>query len=242
MVRLHVGLASASGNVAQLFAKKYANTFDLAELSLEGAFPKKETLRNYRKRVGPAFTFSVVLPREVASLERGQLADRRFAEALDVATAVEARCILLATPPAVRPTAANKDRIHALAAKLPRPSVVLAWEPQGLWERDDVLRVAKSAGLVPVFDGTQARLPGGSVVYTRIRALGGHGQRVPDAALQTLARQLRARREAFVVVEAKQQGKHVRDRLAAHARDGESPEAIVVKPTPGKLRAEDEEQ
>lgn len=237
MVRLHVGQASVASNWA-----KYADSFDLVELNLDGTVPKKETLRGYRRSVGPAFTFSVVLPREVAALGRGAAVDRRFAEALEVATTVEARCILLSTPADVRPTAANKDRIAALAEKLPRPSVVLAWEPLGLWEREDILSLSKRAGLLPVFDGTRARLSAGGVTYTRIRALGGNGQRVPDAALAKLATQLRNRREAFVVVEARHAAKRVKERLIAHTLEASSKEAIVVRPTPGKLRAEDEEQ
>jgi hypothetical protein len=236
MGRPQVGLPKLIGDIA-----RYSTKFDMLELWLDVAsLPKPQALRRWRKATNPGFSFSVVLPEPVALLGTGAAHDEALARSLECATALEARCIVIATPTEVRPTQQNRDRLGALAAKLPRPGVVLAWEARGLWERDDVLSTARAAGLLPVFDGTREALPPGQLAYTRLRAL---GAQVPSArAIDKLAEQLATRRDSWVVVEHRPSAQRIRSRLAAVDSAGRNEGPMVVRPSPGRLRAEDEEQ
>ena len=69
----------------------------------------------------------------------GPALDAALATSLEVAAALEARCVVLQTPASVRPTAANKKRLDAVFERIPREGTVRCWEPAGIWERDEVL-------------------------------------------------------------------------------------------------------
>jgi uncharacterized protein YecE (DUF72 family) len=234
-MRLIVGPATHKGDLAKLAAR-----FDLVEIRPEGAVPRPATLRSWRRAVGPRFVFSVVLPRIVGELARGAEADAALGRALEVARLLEARCIVLQTAASVRPTSANRDRITRLVDGLPKLGSIVAWEPAGLWEPDAIRATARQAQVLPVLDAAQQELPPGSVVYTRVRALGG-AARLSDRALDHLARQVRGRREAFVAVENPADAARVKTSLE-RAVSGSAGGGVVVRPVPGRLRAEDEEQ
>src|SRR5262249_29608799 len=142
MARLTVGLPVLQGDL-----EKYAEKLDLVEIyPVDVAIPKPSTLRRWRKAVPPSFVFSVVLPRAVGELAEGKALDQALAASLEVAAALEARCVVLKTPASVRPTSANKKRLAAVFERIPREGTVRCWEPAGLWERDDILTVARALG------------------------------------------------------------------------------------------------
>ena len=241
MARFLVGLPTLQGDL-----EKYQKRFDIVELTPvdTAAMPRPATLRKWRKKVPPAFVFSVVLPRVVGALEPGKALDDALAEALEVAKAVEARCIVLRTPPSVRPTSANRKRIAALFARIPPEGTVRCWEPTGMWERDDILATARAAGVIPVFDAAREQLAPGPIAYTRLRALGKSAS-FGAATLDKIADRLRKRREAFVIVEGPRQASQVKAALsAAFAAKKRERTAIVtvVRPAAPTLVAEDEEQ
>src|SRR5262249_19918366 len=110
MARLLVGLPALQGDL-----EKFASRFDMVEIRpVDTSTPKRGTLRKWRRAVPPAFVFSVVLPRAVGELQPGQELDEALATSLESAAALEARCVVLATPASVRPTQANKKRLAAL--------------------------------------------------------------------------------------------------------------------------------
>lgn len=238
MARIQVGLPELGTDIA-----KYAAKFDMVELRpTPGATPRPGTLRSWRKAVNPAFTFSVVLPPVVGALAMNSEMDAALDEALAVATTVEARCIVLATSAEVRPTNAAIEKLKAVVGRLPRPSVILAWEPAGIWERAEVISLCKQLALVPVFDAAQTPLAAGPSVYTRLRSLGAQSQ-ISERSMFSVAEQLAGRREAFVVVEHKPSALRVKKELGKSAmRVGPSAAPPIVRPSPGRLRAEDEEQ
>jgi uncharacterized protein YecE (DUF72 family) len=242
MARLHVGLTSLSGDI-----KNYKERFDLVELHpVDTSLPKPAALRKWRKAVPPAFVFSVVLPRVVSELVPGPELDAALAASLEVATAVEARCVLLSTPPEVRPTSQNRKRIAALFERIPADGVVRCWEARGMWERDEVVATARAASVLPVFDATRDEPAPGPLVYTRMRSLG--AATLPSAAaVARMAGRLQGRREVFVAVEGhRSAGLRVKDGLrAALARQKDQPETGSVMRTQvfvPPLEAEDEEQ
>lgn len=243
MARILVGLPNLIGKL-----EGYAQRFDLLELRpVDAPLPAPNKLRGWRKRVPPGFAFSVVLPRVVGELATSVAAEAALAQALEVARALEARCIVLATPPTVRPTSANKKRLAQLFDRLPREGVVRCWEASGLWEPTDVAVTAREASVVPVFDAAAENLPAGPIAYTRLRSLGKTTSLGPSL-LERVAARLNGRREAFVVVEGKREAARVRAGLGAeqkraaaapHARGGGT---VVVRPASRPLAAEDEEQ
>jgi uncharacterized protein YecE (DUF72 family) len=243
MARLHVGLHALQGDI-----KKYKEQLDLVEIRpVDTSLPAAAGLRKWRKAVPPGFVFSVVLPRAVGELSAGKSLDDALASSLDVATALEARCVVLPTSTEIRPTAQNRKRIAALFARIPKEGTLRFWEPRGMWEREDVLDTARAADVLPIFDAAREEPPRGPVVYTRLRALGAQGS-PSAAALDRVARRIAGRREVFVVVEGSRGGAlRVKSALvAALARQRDVPEAgpviAPVTPVVRPLVAEDEEQ
>jgi uncharacterized protein YecE (DUF72 family) len=239
MTRICLGLPALQGDL-----RAYQKRFDLVELRpVDASLPKASKLRAWRKSVPPTFVFSVVLPRVVGELAGGEAADAALAQALEVASAVEARAVVLVTPPSIRPTQANRKRVAALLERIPREGVAVCWEPTGMWEPDEIVGLAKSVRAVPVVDATRDVVPPGPIVYTRLRALGSSAS-VSAAAIERVADKLRGRREAFVIVEGKADAARVKAGLgAALSRERDRPpSAPVVRPSAGLLIAEDEEQ
>lgn len=239
MARLLVGLPAPQGDLA-----KYATRFDLAEIRpVDTVVPKPGTLRKWRKAVPPAFAFSVVLPRVVGALTPGAELDAALATSLEVAAALEARCVVLQTPPEVRPTATNRKRIAAVFERVPSAGLVRCWEAFGIWERDDVIALAREMSVVPVFDAAREALGTGPIAYTRLRALG-KSAALGQATVERVAERLRRRREAFVVVEGPREAGRVRQALTAELarKPARALAATVVRPTMSTLVAEDEEQ
>jgi uncharacterized protein YecE (DUF72 family) len=239
MARLLVGLPALLGDI-----QRYKKRFDMVELRpVDSSLPRIATLRGWRKNVPPGFVFSVVLPRAVGEVVEGRELDEALQTSLEAATAVEARCLVLATTPAVRPTAQNRKKLLALFARLPQEGVVIAWEPSGIWEREDVIALARAGGVIPVLDAAREPIPPGPIAYTRLRALG-KGSALGAAAIQRVADHLRGRREAFVIVEGAMDATRVRaGLLEALAKSKVKPAGgMLVKPISSPLLAEDEEQ
>jgi uncharacterized protein YecE (DUF72 family) len=237
MTTVHVGLPALNGSLA-----KYATKFDLLEVRpVTQTLPKPSKLRGWRKEVPPSFVFSVLLPDIVATLRPSKEADEALAQSLAVAEALEARCIVLTTPPDVTPTALNKKRLAELVAKLPQDVVLLGWEPRGIWDLDEADTVAKNLKLSLIVDATRDAPRKGAVMYTRLRGIG-MSARLSASGLETARASFAGRREVFVIVETASPG-----RIATALRDlGDAPASarggsMVINP-PARLSAEDEEQ
>jgi len=238
MARILIGLPALKGKL-----DKYAKRYGMVELRpVDTPLPHGGKLAAWREQVPPSFAFSVVLPRSVAMLERGREPEEALRAAVDAARQLQARVIVLATPPTVRPTPAHRKRIKALAKKLPSEGHVLAWHAMGMWETEDVMATSNEAGFLPVFDAAQEPLPPGPVAYTRIRSLG-HSARLGADRVAIIARQLLGRREAFVVVDAEIAGA-VKAGLeaAAQAGDARAPVPALFRPGQDALLHDDEEQ
>jgi uncharacterized protein YecE (DUF72 family) len=236
MPRVLVGLPSLVGKLAT-----YAQQYDLVELRpVDTPLPKPSKLAEWRKEVPPHFAFCVCLPAAVASLRPGPELDAALAQTLAAANALEANALVLATTAAVRPTAANRERIVELGQRLPKHGHLLAWHAAGIWEAEDVMPTAQAGNWLPVFDAAQEPLPPGPVVYTRIRALG-HATRLGADRIERVARQLAGRREAFVVVEGTEARK-VRAALKSAVEQLDEGRPVPMLFRPRVLHADDEEQ
>jgi len=238
MARPHVGLATLEGDL-----ERYAEKYDLLELRPgDAAVPKPATLRAWRRKVPPSFVFSVVFPKSVSELKPSAALDAALEQALAVAREVEARCLVIATPPSITPTELNRKRLGALVERIPHDAVTLAWEPRGIWEMDEAAELADKLGLVLVVDAAREQPPKGSVAYFRLRGLG-ESTRLSPAIVDKVADELVSRREAYVVIESHgplavaESLRKKTSRRASPARQG----GAVLKPRT-TLHAEDEEQ
>ncbi len=216
MARVLVGLPALLGDI-----HKYEKRYDLVELRpVDMSIPRASTLRGWRKTVPPAFVFSVVLPRAVGALSGGPEAEAALTTALEVATAVEARCILLSTPATVRPPAANRRRIAGLFERLPREGVVLAWEPGGVWEREDVRSPPRKRPARCPFSMRLASASRRERWSTRAFASSRKASSLGPATIDRVAERLRGRRERVRHRRRAERGVEGEGRLAGRARQG----------------------
>jgi len=237
MAKLHVGLPHLEGSLSD-----YAERFDTIELGFDaGAIPKPATLRGWRRDVGPSFAVSLRLPKPVSDLSMTKEMDRALDESVAAATALEARAIVLVTSSEVRPTQATFEKLRAVVARLPRPGVLLCWEPRGIWERPEITSAARDLGLLPVVDAQVDALPGGPVAYTRLRSLG-NTAKVGPRAIEKIAKGVETKREAWIIVEHAGSAKRVRTEVGQALARTIPSQPPPARPAPGKLRAEDEEQ
>jgi uncharacterized protein YecE (DUF72 family) len=238
MARPHVGLPLLEGSL-----ERYAEKYDLVELRpVDASLPKSATLRAWRRKVPPSFVFSVVFPRVVSELKPSPELDKALEHALDVAREVEARCLVLATPPSVTPTDLNRKRLKALVERIPHDAVSLAWEPRGLWETEHAVALADDLDLVLIVDAAREPAPKGPIAYFRLRGLG-EATRLSPAAIDKVAGELVSRREAYVVIETASPAsvaQALRKKVGRRTGPGRGT-GVVLKPR-ATFHAEDEEQ
>ena len=112
--RFHIGAQGLRGNIAA-----YAKRFDLLEVRADTSSPTPVALRRWRKAVPPHFEFCVVAGPELAKLKASPALDRELAQAVEMITALQARCFLLPTPVEVTPEHAVARSARALARAPP---------------------------------------------------------------------------------------------------------------------------
>lgn len=198
--RFHVGAQALKGGLSA-----YGKRFGMVEVAVPSAaqlkqFPSETALKRWKKEVSPTFEFVVVLGPATATLVPGADADAELEAALTAVRVLQARMILLRTPPSVTPSAVMRKRMAALLARLPTDATAVAWEPRGVWDEEAAARAAKAWGLVLVVDASRDAVPAGPVAYVRLRALG-ERRSFGAAALERVVEAIGERREAYVVIE-----------------------------------------
>jgi uncharacterized protein YecE (DUF72 family) len=198
--RVHIGAKDLKGDLAA-----YAKRFDLLEVrGMDAAnlrlAPSAATLRRWRRAVPPHFEFSVVAGPTLAKLRPNAELDAELAALLSAVTLLEARAIVVPTPSDVTPSKLWRDRLAAIADRLPQDASAVVWEPSGLWEVEDAALLAKKLGIVVAVDPSRDAMPEGPVAYGRLRALGGT-RAYSAAALERVAANIGERRDAYVVIE-----------------------------------------
>ena len=196
--RYHIGARRLESNLAA-----YAKRFDFLEVPMPARgtpAPTPATLKRWRKQVPPHFDFSVVVGPAASELKPGPELDHDLEAAMQAADALQARCMLVVTPPSVTPAPIWRDRLEKVIARLARDATLVAWEPRGLWEIEDARRVAHKLGVVLVVDPSRDPVPEGLVAYARLRALG-ETRSFGTTALERVVVAIGARRDAYVVIE-----------------------------------------
>jgi uncharacterized protein YecE (DUF72 family) len=239
--RFYIGAKTLRGDLAT-----YAKRFDLLEVGSgqpgPGA-PSLTTLKKWRKAVPPHFAFTVVANAGLAALRPGSALDEGRTSAKASVDVLQARCVLLPTPPEVTPSAVWRERLSRVVDGFVRDVTHLVWEPRGLWEVDDAAVLARKLGIVLAVDASRDPVPAGPVAYARLRALG-ETRSFGQASLERVVHGIGARRDAFVVLEtdgAIAECKLLR-RISQAPEEGTRTGVRVVRPRTATVKIRDDEQ
>ena len=241
--RFHIGAKALRGNITA-----YAKRFDLLEVHSGGAsndsVPSGTTMRKWRKSVPPHFDFSVVAGPSLARLKPCDALESDLAAALAAIDALQARCFLLPTPADVTPSALWRERMEKVLGRLPRDATHIIWEPRGVWEVEDAAVAARKWGIILAVDAARDPVPGGTVAYVRLRAMGetrGFG----TSALERVVDTIGARRDAYVILdtdEALTEAKRLRQ-IAQNAGAGDKGGlGRIMRPRGATVKVRDDEQ
>jgi uncharacterized protein YecE (DUF72 family) len=178
---------------------RYGKHLDLLEVKLDNGAPRKRTIETMKSESPPHLVFAVVVPKPVAALE-ADATDADVQATVDTARALEARWIVLRTPPTARPGARTRARLTKLVELLKASGVAVAWEPAGLLAEAEAEELAASLGVTLARDPARDDLPEGPVAYARISSLG-TGGRVRGSAIERAADRLAGFEEAYVIIE-----------------------------------------
>jgi uncharacterized protein YecE (DUF72 family) len=184
---------------SQLAIARYAKHLDLLEVRLDNGAPRRRTLETMKSEATPTLVFAVVVPKPIASLE-AEPTEAELLSTLETARALDARWIVLRTPPTARPSARTRARLVKLVELLAPAEIAVAWEPSGLLAEAEAEALAATLGVTLARDPARDDLPEGEVTYGRISSLGSGG-RVRSSAIERAADRLAAFDEAYVVIE-----------------------------------------
>lgn len=181
--------------------KRYSNQFSLLELDCEpGNVPGRARLEACVAAAPPGFTFSLLVPSRMASLEAGPEFDAAWKAASKVARVLDAKWWVVRTPAEVRPTRRAREGLAALTARLKDTGMRVAWEPRGVWDEVAAGETADAIGAVLVHDIARELPRPGRVLYSRLLAIG-KGGRVGLSLADVVAQRVSGFEEAFIVVE-----------------------------------------
>jgi uncharacterized protein YecE (DUF72 family) len=131
----------------------------------------------------------------------------------EAAEVLDARAVLFRTPASFTPTARNRRNMADFFSSMERGPWKLVWDPEGVWEEDEVAAICGDLGLIPVQDPLLTTMPAGRDFYFRMKTkTRGRGQYGPD--------------DFYRVLEKAEEGE-----------DGQDRERIVIWNTPHPDRA-----
>ena len=181
--------------------KRYAKQFSLLELDCEpGTIPGKARLAAVAEAAPEGFVFSLLVPSRLASLESGPDVEASWKAAQNVARLLGAKWWVVRTPAEVRPTRRSREALAALVQRLGEGGMRVAWEPRGVWDESAAADTAAAIGAAFVQDIAREVPRPGSVLYSRLLAVG-KGARIGLSLADLIAERVRGYDEAFVVVE-----------------------------------------
>lgn len=196
-MRLCIGQAALTGKLS-----RYAQNFNLLELRADlGAIARPPRLREYRAAAPPGFVFSVLSARELADLTPGEATDKALSYAEKAVAALDAEWFVLQTGSGLAPSARGRARLEAALERASTWGKRLAWEPRGPWATEQAREFCAERGLTLVGDCALEDPTPGSVLYSRVRAIGAAG-RITSGAGDRIVDRISGFEEAFIVVES----------------------------------------
>jgi len=105
----------------------------------------------------------------------------------EYAMAVEARALVVITPPSFTPGPSNLARMAAFFAAVDRRGLMIVWEPHGPWEQRRAAAHAAEIGLVLAVDPLRDQAPESGTAYFRLGPFAAMGGRLGVYDLERLA-------------------------------------------------------
>lgn len=103
------------------------------------------------------------------------------------ATELDARMLVLITPPSIRPSEANISRMTDFFSAMDRQGLAIAWEPHGPWEYSQAEQFARDNNLILAVDPLRDPAPVGPVAYFRLGPFASMGSRMGVYDLERIA-------------------------------------------------------
>lgn len=105
----------------------------------------------------------------------------------DFAKELRAKILVLITPPSIRPSDANIQKMTAFFSSIDRQGLDIAWEPHGPWEFEYAADFALQNNLVLAVDPLRDAAPLGPLAYFRLGPFSSMGSRVGVYDLEQIA-------------------------------------------------------
>ncbi|MDD5307661.1 MAG: DUF72 domain-containing protein [Deltaproteobacteria bacterium] len=178
---------------------------DVVELTeAEDSLPKAAIGYKWRAEAPSTVGFTMLAPRALVETpgprtavtgDRSAYGDLKpssenvalFARAAAFARAVEARAMVLVTPPSVSPAPSSVAQMSAFFAAVDRGDMDLVWEPHGAWEHERAAAFAREHGIVLAVDPLRDPPPAGDAAYFRLPPFAAMGSRMGVYDLERLA-------------------------------------------------------
>lgn len=177
-------------------ATRYLREFLLVEVAdTHLGVPGPALVRRWKREAPEGFVFTALAPRELTAdaFKPSPAADAAWAEFLPVARDLEARAIVVTTPPEVAPGKVTRAAARAMLERIAKPGLPqLVWEPPPTWELRDAEAVAKDTGVVVARDPTRhAPFAKTTFAYYRLPGPAGHRSRYEDPPIEAAAKTIR---------------------------------------------------
>ena len=200
MTTFHIGCA---GFVAP--RERYLSRLSFVEFALRQPLPSPKALATWRKHTPEGFTYGLVAPASFYGDPSWPLRDPAALRSetdrlLNLADALGAGALVFRTPMAVSPGSVALGRMAPVFERARKALDVVAWDPAGLWEREDAAEHAEKFGVLAACDPLHDEVDE-PVVYARMRGLG-FDNKYHSGRLEELAEALAGCEEAFVVFES----------------------------------------
>jgi uncharacterized protein YecE (DUF72 family) len=247
--RFHIGAKALRGAIPA-----YAKRFDLLEVCVAltpgpkgkhaALAPNTATLKKWRKETPPTFEFAVIVGPHVARLKASTELEHELDAAKRAVDLLQARCLLVRTPPEVTPSALARDRLGKLFDRFPKDVTSVVWEPSGLWEIEDAAVAARKWGVVLAVDAAREPVPAGPIAYVRLRAMG-ETRAFGPSALSRIVETIGLRRDAYVILEtdgALDECKRLRSIAQRTRHSGSGGMGRLVRPRGGIVVRDDEQE
>jgi uncharacterized protein YecE (DUF72 family) len=195
---------------------RYFETFGLVEVQQSFLDPPKErTLARWRRQAGEEFVFTIRawqlithpptypgyrrIRRPWEEADQGRFGSlqlteqtrwaweitRRAAEILD------AKAILFHTPASFTPTQRNRENLVRFFHSIERGPCHLVWDPEGMWEDEEIEALCRECDLIPAIDPLLGRPCSGETFYFRMQEkTRGRGAHTEDDFFQIRGRAL----------------------------------------------------
>lgn len=116
-------------------------------------------------------------------------------ETREVARALEAEVVVFQTPATFQPGPKNLANMREFFRTIERDDLILAWEPRGNWDPEEVARICRELDLIHVVDPFEGREKAGSIIYWRLHGGAGYRHKYTDEELSQLVGMLRRSRK-----------------------------------------------